>query len=164
MPLTRDKSPVRTIGDLVDVVEAFSNQTSRTSALLRLGESWPESHNTVGDRTWPGAKPVRTARQLRQPDLDELAEAYRAGATVYELADRFKIHRKTVGLRLQAMGIDTRPPALTPDKVQVAADLYRDGWSLARIAAKFGVSPHGVSNHLRSDGVALRPRGGSILN
>jgi len=144
---------------LVGAVEALANQTSRTTTLFHLSETWPDVASPI--ESGVTHTKVRTARRLRQPELDELAEAYKTGATVYELADRFKIHRKTVGLRLQAMGIDTRPPALTPDQVQVAVDLYHNGWSLARIAAKFIISPHGVSNCLRNEGVNLRSRGGA---
>lgn len=94
-------------------------------------------------------------------EVDELVVAYQAGATVYELAAKFGIHRNTVGDHLRARGINTQPPALTAEETRGAADLYRSGQSLAKIATKYGISPHGVSNHLRTAGVLLRSRGGS---
>ncbi len=66
---------------------------------------------------------------------------YLAGATVFELAAQFGIHRSTVGQHLRSRGIDTTPPGLRPDDVPIAAELYREGWSLLqRISKRFGAT------------------------
>jgi hypothetical protein len=97
---------------------------------------------------------------LRQDAVDELVEAYRAGATVFDLAARFSIDRKTVGAHLRRRGVDTKLPGLHPDDVPAAAELYRSGWSLIGIAEKFGTSGNTVRRCLLEAGVELRPRRG----
>jgi hypothetical protein len=87
-------------------------------------------------------------RQLRSFEVDELVQAYGAGATVYDLATQFGINRVTVGKPLRGRGIDTKPPGLHPDDVPAAAELYRSGWLLARIAEKFGTTDDTVRARL----------------
>jgi transposase-like protein len=95
-------------------------------------------------------------RQLRPHELDELEATYRAGATVYQLAEQFGIERRTVGKHLRAHGVDTTPPALRPDDVLRAVELYREGWSLARIGQKFGAAADTVRKRLIEAGVRMR--------
>jgi len=59
---------------------------------------------------------------------------------------------------LAARGINTKPPGLHPADVPVAADLYRAGWSLVRIAEKFGTSGTTMRARLLEVGVRIRPR------
>jgi DNA-directed RNA polymerase specialized sigma24 family protein len=96
------------------------------------------------------------ARQPSEPEVDQLVAAYRAGATVYQLADQFGSHRITVGKHLRARGIDTRPAALTPDDLQRAIQLYRSGWSLAKIAKTFEVAAETIRTQLIQAGVEMR--------
>lgn len=65
-----------------------------------------------------------------------------------------------MGRHLASRGIDTRLPALQPDEVLAAADLYQTGWSLVRIAQKLGTSENTVWRKLRAAGVQMRPRKG----
>jgi transposase-like protein len=95
-------------------------------------------------------------RQLRSYELDELEVAYQAGATVYQLAERFGINRVTVGKHLRRRGVDTTPPGLHPDSVPRAAELYRQGWSLARIGQEFGTTASTVRSRLIETGVRMR--------
>jgi Helix-turn-helix domain of resolvase len=37
-----------------------------------------------------------------------------------------------------------RPPGIQPDELPVVVRLYEEGWSLARLAAEFDVSPSTV--------------------
>lgn len=108
------------------------------------------------DKTAP-----RRFRQLRPEEVDELVEAYRAGATARKLGGLFGIHPKTVGKHLRARGIDTTPPGLAPEHIPTAIHLYEDqGWSLARIADRFGTTPNTVWRRLLEAGVTIRdPQG-----
>ncbi|MFB9728697.1 helix-turn-helix domain containing protein [Haloechinothrix salitolerans] len=81
---------------------------------------------------------------------------YLAGATVYVLAERYGIHRATVGQHLAARDIDTQPPGLHPDDVPTTVELYQAGWSLARIATKFHTSDMTVRARLLEAGVVMR--------
>ncbi len=101
-------------------------------------------------------RPTRTARQLAAPDLDRLVRTYRDGATVYELAGQFGIHRTTVGKHLRARGVDTTPPGLAPEDIPAAAELYRQGWSLARIAERYDATAGTVRTRLLEVGVWMR--------
>ncbi len=112
-------------------------------------------------RTAPEARKLRTARQLPSAEVHQLVIDYQAGATVYELAKLYGISRGIVGKHLRSRGIDTKPPGLHPDDVPTAADLYESsGWSLARIAEKFGTTANTVRARLLEAGVVMRDERG----
>jgi DNA-binding transcriptional ArsR family regulator len=143
-------------GDLVGLIRAQSHHPGPVSQLLKLGHAWPAG---LPDKTTP-AKPCRVFRQLTSGEIDGLVEQYRAGRTVFELAEAFGIHRVTVGQHLRARGIDTKPPAMRDEDVPEAASLYKEGWSLARLAQRFGTTSKSVQTRLLAAGVTMRPRQG----
>jgi hypothetical protein len=73
----------------------------------------------------------------------------------------FKQHRTTIRQHLRKGGVDTRPPAIPDKDVAWDVKLYKTGWSLAKIAERYGVSPHAVYDRFTTAGVKLRPRAGS---
>jgi DNA-binding CsgD family transcriptional regulator len=81
---------------------------------------------------------------------------YQSGLTVYQLADKYGIHRHTVSSHLRAAGIRLRLDGLTTQQVDEAAQLYGSGWSLGRIAERFGVAHTTVRTRLRERGVKMR--------
>ena len=85
-----------------------------------------------------------------------LAEQYRSGATVYELAERFGIHRNPVSLHLHRQGVTMRRRGQDADQIDHAVRLYQDGQSLARIGDRYNVDPSTVHAALRTRGVRLR--------
>jgi hypothetical protein len=98
--------------------------------LLDLAQSWPES---LPD-TVPAPVKYRTMKQLRPSEVSRLVDGYQSGATIFELAGQFGIHRATVGIYLRARGVDTTPPALRPEDVPTVVEPYQTGWwSLQRI-------------------------------
>ena len=137
---------------LVDLFGALSHPCREARRLLDLAKDWPAKPQPRRQ----AQRPVRTARQLPPADLDRLVVAYHDGATVYELARQFGIHRTTVGKHLRAQGVDTTPLALVPGDVPAAAELYRHGWSLARIAKKYGTTAGTVRTRLLEVGVRMR--------
>jgi len=136
----------------VGLIEALSSPSKRASRALEMAPTW--SRQAVGEPLQ--SQGCRTARQLRQPEIDALVAAYGAGGTVHELAVEFGIHRVTVGQHLRALGVDTTPPGLNPDDVPMAVELYQSGWSLVRIAEKYDTSSNTVSKRLREVGVMMR--------
>jgi hypothetical protein len=120
----------------VDLIEALSHHAPPVKRLLEQALTWEDADPGV----LPATRRCRIARQLRPAELDGLVEGYRAGKTVFQLADQFGIDRRTVGRHLRKRGIDTTPPGLQPEDVAAAADLYRSGWSLARIGDKYGTA------------------------
>jgi DNA-binding transcriptional ArsR family regulator len=103
----------------------------------------PRSHRAAG-------------RKLSAAEIALLTKQYRSGATVYELAARFGIHRNTVSLHLHRHGVTMRRRGLDPSQVDHAVRLYQDGQSLARIGDRYDVDPSTVHTALRARGVHLR--------
>jgi DNA-directed RNA polymerase specialized sigma24 family protein len=118
------------------------------------GANYDESTETV-----PGTVLAATVRRFRRLGIDDRAElltSYQAGATVYEVAAKFGIHRHTVSKHLRDAGIRLRLDGITPDQIDRAVQLYTSGWSLARIAEQFGVTSTTVHKRLRERGVQMR--------
>jgi transposase-like protein len=120
-----------------------------------------------GDAALRSGKPtvrVRRSRQvqrrLTEDEVDRLVDAYLAGATIGDLAARFGIHEHTVSAHLERKGVRRRYRMLDDAAVEVAAGLYREGWSLARVGRHFGVQAGTVLRALRLAGVPTRPRVG----
>ena len=116
---------------MVDLFSALSHPCRGAKRLLELARDWPAESQPCQPQEQVQPQLLRTARQLPAAELDHLVAAYHGGATVYELARQFGIHRTTVGKHLRARGVDTTPLALVPGDVPAAAELYRHGWSLA---------------------------------
>ena len=90
--------------------------------------------------------------------MQELITAYEAGSTVYQLAEQFKINRRTVGEILKRHNVKTRWQRLTETDVDEAERLYAQGLSLARIGKQLDVSGGAVRLRLLRRGVQLRDR------
>jgi lambda repressor-like predicted transcriptional regulator len=90
-------------------------------------------------------------------DVAELIKEYEQQVPVKDLAQRFGIHRATVTALLQRHGVELRKLGLAPTEIPTAADLYRQGWSLVQLGARFGVDSSTVWRALRDAGVTMRP-------
>jgi hypothetical protein len=113
------------------------------------------------DPTTPAPPPLdrpkfQRARQLDAERIQDLIAGYQAGATVYELGDRFGIDRRTVSAILRRHGIDMRQRGLSPSQVDDAIRLYNSGWALARVGEHLRVDPTTVLNQLRKRGIPTR--------
>ena len=137
----------------VDPRGRYYNTTAQVSKLEALIARLP-AQRAPSPHTPKRSKP-RRARQLSDEQVGELIEGYKAGATVYDLAERFKINRKTVSSILHRAGVQIRG-RLTPEQVDDAVELYSAGWSLARIGDRLGVDGTTVLNRLREQGVRTR--------
>lgn len=125
-----------------------SEQGERLQALVELVPSGP-------------IQPiVRTKKQnqtrLRPAEIAELVVGYRDGATVYELAKRFRVHRDTVSKLLERQGVARRGRPLSPFQIDQAVSLYAGGQSLAKIAPQLECDPGTVRLALIKTGVRLR--------
>ena len=88
--------------------------------------------------------------------MDELVAAYQAGATVYEIAERLQINRKTVSVLLERQGVPRRGRPLSPVQIEQARDLYVAGQSLATIAPQLDCDPGTVRLALLRAGIRMR--------
>lgn len=98
----------------------------------------------------------RRARQLDPDQVKMLIQGYTAGATTYELGDRFGVDRRTVSAILHQHDVPIRRRGLPPDQVDEAIHLYHLGWSLARVGEHLSVDPTTVLNRLQERGVGIR--------
>jgi hypothetical protein len=144
-------SPVPTSVDLGGTYYNTKPQVEVLETLLRK----------LPDPTEPAPPPVdrpkpRRARQLGADQVQELIPGYRAGATVYELGDRFGIDRRTVSNILHRHDVPMRRRGLSPDQIDTAIHLYNLGWSLARVGGHLGVDHTTVLTTLREHNIPTR--------
>jgi transposase-like protein len=97
-------------------------------------------------------------KRLAAGELEAFSTAYRAGSSIRELAQFFKINRTTVHAHVDALGLPRRYPRLTPADVKEAAEMYQAGRSLIAIGGHFGVASDTVALALRRAGVAIRSK------
>jgi hypothetical protein len=88
--------------------------------------------------------------------VTELITRYQKGATVYDLAEWFHIHRTTVSGHLHRRGVKMRGQGLAESQVDQGIQLYERGWSVARIGSHLGVNGSTVWLTLRARGVRMR--------
>ncbi|MGV8083438.1 MAG: helix-turn-helix domain-containing protein [Coriobacteriia bacterium] len=93
---------------------------------------------------------------LTDEQIQEMVVDYRAGRTVYELADKFECARETVSLHLRAKGVRMRMQPLSEQLVDEIVRLYESGLSCAKVAKAVGVDEKTVWNRLKERGVAMR--------
>ena len=139
---------------MVDLRGAYSNTKDQVSALEELREKLP-SLDTPEPPSIKRDRP-RRARQLGSDQVEQLIADYQAGATVYQLGDRFGIERRTVSYILHRNGVPMRRRGLSPDQIDDAIHLYKLGWSLARVGDHLGVNHATVLNKLRERGIPTR--------
>jgi len=101
-------------------------------------------------------------RRLDPADSNELIAAYRAGATITELAHRYGLHRTTVTATLDRHHVERHHAhsEWTSETLAEPADLYAAGLSLAAVAARYGIDPQTVANRFRRAGLPIRTRRG----
>ena len=140
---------------MVQVFEAFANPSPPVRRLLDMATTWPDA---LPDVT-PGPRPYQTQRQLTPDEVSQVVARHEAGASMQQIADELGVHRTTILKRLQGLGITTRYSKLTLEQVREAATLYKECWTLDKIAKRYQVAASTVREYLLADGVELRPRG-----
>jgi hypothetical protein len=138
----------------VDLGGTYYNTKPQVEALETLLQKLPDP-TVAAPPPLERPKP-RRARQLDADQVQELIAGYQAGATVYELGDRFGIERRTVSNILHRHDVPMRRRGLSLDQVDDAIHLYNLGWSLARVGAQFDVDHTTVLTKLRERGVPTR--------
>jgi Homeodomain-like domain len=139
---------------IVELLRAYSNQTDVRRGLRRLVEL-PADRSADEDVRPPRQRQHR----LRADEVQNLIDGHRAGNSVHVLAKAFTIDRRTVSAILERNGIQRRYNLLDPDAVAEAVRLYDVGWSLARVADRFGVTARTVQNAFVNAEIPTRPVG-----
>ena len=122
----------------------------------------PSDDHAEGPREEKGRPSNPPQRRLSPTDIDDLLDAYRAGAAISQLAVDFGIHRTTVTGHLARHGVprDSEQTAWDNRTLEQAAELYATGLSMAAVAHRFGIDEQTVANRFRRAGVPVRPRRG----
>ncbi len=121
---------------LWELLTAYAN---RTDVLADLENTMSGVVSRRGGVRVEPEAPARH-RRLRPDQLAELAVRYEAGETVYELAERFGINRKTVGEILRSQGVRLRYRSIEPNDHAEVIRLYESGLSLVAVGEVFGVN------------------------
>lgn len=103
-----------------------------------------------------GGKPRETTPTLQRrlkrvspTDVDQLVREYCDGeGSIYELADRWGVHRNTIAKHLRSRGLELGRLSLTNDEVRRAQRLRDDGLSFNAIGRELGRDPKTVKSAL----------------
>jgi DNA-directed RNA polymerase specialized sigma24 family protein len=93
----------------VELLERYSNRTNWFKTVHRALGSQRSVADFVTHRD--------TLRRLSCEQVTALVAGYQAGATVYELAERFDINRKTVSEHLHRQGVEIRRHGLNSHQI-----------------------------------------------
>ena len=127
-----------------------------SSPLKRALRAYRKLELTPATCIFRAHNPVGRAKWLNATQLTQLVAGYQAGATVYELADQFGVHRGTIARRLKAQGVELRCRSINEAEIARAIELYATGLSTAKVGAKLGRDHSTIWHALRAAGVQLR--------
>ena len=87
----------------------------------------------------------RRLRRLSATDVDQLVREYCDGlGSVYELADRWGVHRNTIAKHLKSRGLELGRLSLSSDEIRRAFELQAHGLSFNAIGRAIGKDPKTV--------------------
>ena len=73
------------------------------------------------------------------------------------LARTYGVRRETIAKIVRDAGVPIRAQrAISQEQITEAADLYRQDWSLARVAKRYGFDEQTIRTHLVRCGVVMR--------
>ena len=129
---------------------------------VETAQDRPANDRSEAPREETGRLSNPAQRRLSPATVDDIVEAYQAGASISRLAVEFDVHRTTVSGHLDRQGVPrhSAQTAWGDEILSEAAELYAAGLSLASIADQFGVDAQTVANRFRRAGVPVRPRRG----
>ena len=133
----------------MEVLGRYSKQIDQGDRIAKLLEMVPTDPVPGVPRT---KKQVQ--KRLTAGELEAFSTAYRAGSSIRELAQFFKINRTTVHAHVDTLGLPRRYPRLTPGDVEKASELYEASKSLIAIGRHFGIAGATVALALRQAGVS----------
>ena len=127
----------------MEVLGRYSNQADQGKRIKKVLET------PLSDSPTPVSASIKKVhRRLQAGELDKLAEAYLAGATLVELGERFRTHRATVASELERLGVARRYRLVEGERLGLAIQSYQNGESVAKIGNELGVSGETVRKAL----------------
>lgn len=139
--------------DAVGLVEAYANKSADAPHLRKLAAIGASPARQAVPVVLPGR-----AHRITAAETAAFVEAYRHGGNVREWARDLGVHRSTLHELVRRRGLERLPGTVTPEQ-RVLADAYKQGATLAELAARYEMGPNRVARTLRAGGVTLRPRG-----
>ena len=137
------------------LVALSTPDTNKWAILLNRGAYTHKAEVTNVDYERTG--PIRQRqRRLSKAQALLMANKYRNGATVYQLAEEFSICRSSVSGWLKKLGIPMRGQSPSNEMIDSMVSLYLSGMSLTSVAQNLDTSPGTVHNHLKSRHVQMR--------
>lgn len=98
---------------------------------------------------------MRSAKQLREREIDQLVTRYREIRNMREVAREFRMSRTTVAKHLADRGVDASRGLKAPE-INKAIALYTEGLSSVTIGKQLGFDNHTIIKALRKQGVPIR--------
>ncbi|UVY83217.1 helix-turn-helix domain-containing protein [Brachybacterium sp. NBEC-018] len=95
-------------------------------------------------------------KRLSRDTAEAIADAYRAGQTMKQIAQDLQLHRTTISETLRREGVPKRQKGLTLGQAKQAEHLYATGDSLATIGRRLNVDATTIRNVLLRRGISLR--------
>jgi len=117
----------------------------------------PKIGHTTFARPVPVAHRIHNVHRRLDPDvIAQLVADYQAGSPSTELMATYGLGKGTVLRLLREHGATIRHQSLTPDQLKEAIQLYREGWSLARVGAQFGRDASFIHTTFKREGIPRR--------
>lgn len=100
--------------------------------------------------------PGVTAPRLSRAQNERIVELYRMGWRPVDIARDVSTSEWTIHHRLNRLGVQRRPRGMTPEQCRKAIQLYDEGLSMAKIAARLRFNDKTIKKTLVGAGVRLR--------
>lgn len=109
--------------------EVLANLTAAMRVLCNL-VARGELSEVLAASPRPGRPITGANRRLSPAEIDQIVEDYKTGVgSIYDLADIYGVHRNTVAQHLKARGVQLGGQALSPEEIERAKELARQGLS-----------------------------------
>jgi AraC-like DNA-binding protein len=149
MPHVEGSSKTRGVVLLVKLSNPSSPLKRALAAYRQLDLGGPRQTSAL-------RRPVSRAVRLTAGQLARLVERYQSGATVYDLAAEFGMHRATVARRLKGAGVTLRLHGPTSANIDNMVRLYASGLSLVAVGERLGFTAETVRHYIQARGVQTR--------
>lgn len=111
----------------------------------RLFETLHGGHLKGGEPRETKPSTHRRLKRLSPTDVDQLVREYCDGlGSIYELADRWGVHRNTIAKHLKSRGLKLGRLSLSNDEIRRANKLRAQGQSFSAIGRELGRDPKTV--------------------
>lgn len=140
------------------LTEALALKSTPVGPLLRALENG-EVAKALARAVRPDARVPGRARRASTQEVAQFVAAYRAGATVEEVACRFELHDTTIAAHLTEAGVVLRTD-VQPSERSRMIELFSEGLSMNQVGRCVGRDPKTVRATLVAAGITPPTRNG----